>query len=376
MQITEQEQATMPASKTHAVEFHGKAEEYFRIWIVNLVLSIVTLGVYSAWASVRTRRYFLGNTIIDGSSFDYHAEPTAILRGRLVAIAVLLLYSFGDFIHIMVIPVTVMVVAIIFPWLYRSALRFRRNMTSYRNVRFGFVGTTQAAYMAFLPACIYIVMFLMVLILPTLNEQAAGLVSVVVLLFALVSLFLFPILSYLTHRYAVENTLFGRQKFSTAITAGDFFVIFIVVLGIGFLFGLLAFLGTAWISFSGGGGVLSITVLLLFLYMLYGSALSLINAYWVSKIRNLIADKSQLDTLKFHSNMDFGAYWKIVLTNMLAVIFSLGFAYPWARVRIAKYHAETLRLEGDLDQFVSGQAIETNALGDEVADMLDIDVGF
>jgi hypothetical protein len=43
-------------------EFRGEAREYFRIWIVNLALGIVTLGVYSAWAKVRSERYFYGNT--------------------------------------------------------------------------------------------------------------------------------------------------------------------------------------------------------------------------------------------------------------------------------------------------------------------------
>jgi hypothetical protein len=56
-------------------EFRGKAGEYFRIWIVNVVLSILTLGIFSAWAKVRARRYFYGNTYLNGSSFDYHADP-------------------------------------------------------------------------------------------------------------------------------------------------------------------------------------------------------------------------------------------------------------------------------------------------------------
>jgi len=33
--------------------FHGTGREYFKIWIVNLVLTIATLGIYAAWAKVR-----------------------------------------------------------------------------------------------------------------------------------------------------------------------------------------------------------------------------------------------------------------------------------------------------------------------------------
>ena len=51
--------------------FTGTAREYFGIWIVNVLLTIVTLGIYSAWAKVRRQRYFYGNTRLDGVPFEY-----------------------------------------------------------------------------------------------------------------------------------------------------------------------------------------------------------------------------------------------------------------------------------------------------------------
>ena len=44
------------------MQFTGQAGEYFRVWIVNVLLSVVTLGLYSPWARVRTRQYFYGHT--------------------------------------------------------------------------------------------------------------------------------------------------------------------------------------------------------------------------------------------------------------------------------------------------------------------------
>ena len=44
-----------------SLEFRGKTGEFFGIWIVNVFLTIITLGIYSAWAKVRTNRYFYGN---------------------------------------------------------------------------------------------------------------------------------------------------------------------------------------------------------------------------------------------------------------------------------------------------------------------------
>jgi len=71
------------------VVFTGRAGEYFGIWIVNLLLSIVTLGIYSAWAKVRRKKYFYNNTLIDNVGFDYHASPIAILKGRIIAVVLL-----------------------------------------------------------------------------------------------------------------------------------------------------------------------------------------------------------------------------------------------------------------------------------------------
>src|SRR4051812_18779611 len=69
----------------YPVEFTASAGEYFRIWMVNLALTILTPGIYSAWAKVRKKRYFYGHTRIDGDNFDYRANPIAILKGRVIA---------------------------------------------------------------------------------------------------------------------------------------------------------------------------------------------------------------------------------------------------------------------------------------------------
>src|SRR5882762_2688388 len=76
-----------------AFYFSGRGGEYFRIWIVNLLLSIVTLGIYSAWAKVRRTRYFYDNTNVAGTSFEYHGNPIAILKGRIIALVCIIGYQ-------------------------------------------------------------------------------------------------------------------------------------------------------------------------------------------------------------------------------------------------------------------------------------------
>src|SRR5262249_21595176 len=87
--------AAVPASgpRTLLFMFRGTGSEYFRIWIVNLALTVLTLGIYSAWATVRTRRYFRGNTFLGDHSFDYHASPVRILIGRAIALVLLVSYN-------------------------------------------------------------------------------------------------------------------------------------------------------------------------------------------------------------------------------------------------------------------------------------------
>jgi Bacterial protein of unknown function (DUF898) len=49
--------------------FTGAGGEYFRIWIVNVMLSVVTFGIYSAWAKARRLQYFCRG--VTAGALDY-----------------------------------------------------------------------------------------------------------------------------------------------------------------------------------------------------------------------------------------------------------------------------------------------------------------
>ncbi|MBD3609160.1 MAG: DUF898 family protein, partial [Gammaproteobacteria bacterium] len=74
-------------------EFTGSGQEYFGIWIVNILLTILTLGIYGAWAKVRNRKYFYNNTRVADAAFDYHAKPIAILKGWAIVVGLLFTYQ-------------------------------------------------------------------------------------------------------------------------------------------------------------------------------------------------------------------------------------------------------------------------------------------
>ncbi len=133
------------------VKFHGNGGEYFRIWIVNLVLTLLTLGIYSAWATVRERRYFYGHTEVAGGRFDFHGKALQILFGRIIAIVLLVGWSQGALLHSSIPFISAAIVLGLLPMFLVRALGFRLRNTSLRNVRFGFKGQISKAYKALWP---------------------------------------------------------------------------------------------------------------------------------------------------------------------------------------------------------------------------------
>src|SRR5215475_68945 len=130
-----------PAPVSYAPEplrFTGTGSEYFGIWIVNLLLTILTLGIYSAWAKVRRLQYFYRHTELAGSSFDFHGSPILILVGRILALLLLVLYNYSIRLPSWLTLVVIIAIAILLPWLLRNSFRFRLYNSSWRGTRFHF----------------------------------------------------------------------------------------------------------------------------------------------------------------------------------------------------------------------------------------------
>ena len=130
--------------------FSGSAGEYFRIWIVNLFLTVLTLGIYAAWARVRTRRYFHAHTLLAGQSFDYLANPWYILKGNLVIVTGFLIYMFVNSYDPLYSIAVLIVFYLVLPFLIYKSLRFNAYNTTYRNIRFRFLGSLKESYKTYL----------------------------------------------------------------------------------------------------------------------------------------------------------------------------------------------------------------------------------
>ena len=124
----------------HPFRFTGNGGEYFRIWIVNLCLSLLTLGIYSAWAKVRRLQYFYRHTSVAGASLDYHGDPVAILKGRIIAVGLFAIYSLAGKFSLIYGAAAFVLILVVMPWLLVRSFRFRLHNTSYRGLRFAFHG--------------------------------------------------------------------------------------------------------------------------------------------------------------------------------------------------------------------------------------------
>ncbi|THF66298.1 DUF898 domain-containing protein [Pseudothauera nasutitermitis] len=318
-------------------EFTGRGGEFFRIWIVNILLTILTLSVYSAWAKVRTLRYFYGNTRLDGSSFEYLAEPLQILKGRLIAFGMLILYMLADRFMPPLAIAMMLVFFLILPWIMVRAMAFRSHYSAWRGVRFGFDGSLGEAYKVFL-------------LWPLLSLLTVGL--------------LFPYALYRQQRFVVERSRYGTQLFGYGARAASFYLIFLALIGVSVGGAVLAAL-LGWLL-----PVLTPVAIV----AMYLTLFALFNVM----MTNVFFNHTRLGGHALRSNYQLGSYALLMITNTLGLVLTLGLFYPWARVRSARYAAAHTGLvaEGSLDEFVSAQRDGVSALGGEIGDVFDVDLGF
>ncbi len=115
---------------------------------MNLLLTVLTLGIYSAWAKVRRNRYIYGNLELAGSRFAYVARPGALLRGRLVAMSLLLAAVIAQALYPPGWVLFAGLLGALVPWLIVRARMFNMRYTAYRNIRFGFAPAYAQSYVA------------------------------------------------------------------------------------------------------------------------------------------------------------------------------------------------------------------------------------
>ncbi len=339
----------VPQLARHPVTFRGNASEYFGIWIVNVVLTILTLGIYSAWAKVRRKRYFFGNTFLDGHSFEYHALPVTILKGRLVAVAIIVVFNLiVEFFPLFGAAVLV-IYAFALPYVFNMGLRFNARMTSYRNVRFNFAGNYWQAFIAFI-------------LMPLAALFTFGL--------------LVPVMSQVTATYIAKGYRYGTAPFAAKplIRAyyAVFFKAFLFAIAIAVLVGAVV---AALVIASGEALAGAIFVALLTIYLTIIPA----GIFYSAGTRNVIYNALVLDDRhRFESNLKPLRYVWIIVSNFFLTIATFGLMRPWASIRSTRYIAShtAVLISGTADDFVGEVESGAGVAAAEYMDLEGFDLGF
>ena len=360
---------TLEGPSRERFAFHGSGSEYFRIWTVNVLFSIVTLGIYSAWAKVRTKRYFYGNTELAGDRFEYLANPIAILKGRLIGVALLIAYTVAGLISTTLGGLAGLALALSLPLIFIQAFRFNAHNSAWRGVRFGFDGGAWPAYKAYL-------------LWP---------------LFGLVTLGLgMPLALHRINQYQFDNHRFGESLGNSTARAGGFyrialisvgifiglfvvtFVVFVLITGLLVAEQLSSTVGAEDIDPENLDADLASRFLLAGLVGYFGFLLSIFTAGFAYEAMRFGMVFNRIDLAENHIRNEIRAprYFWIQFSNLLLILVTLGLYTPWARVRRARYLLPAMWLETqDLDNFVTAEADRISAGGDEIGEAFDLGIG-
>ena len=342
--------------RAYPFEFRGTASEYFGIWIVNVLLSIVTLGIYSAWAKVRRLRYFYGNTYLDGLNFEYWARPGQILIGRLLVFIGFLVFNgltmLSPYFYSLLIPFLFAL-----PWLINTSIAFNARMTSYRNLRLSFTGSYWRGFWVYV--C-----------LPALAILTLGVLA--------------PVAARARWTYMAQNLRYGGAQFSAAPQLWPLYKNLFATFGfalafaapIGFVIIFLLVKGAKKASLSDIIFLQSIFLITGLVVVLF---IGFIGVFYRTGVRNICFNALRLgDASRFESSMGRFAFTGIAITNVLVIVLTFGLMRPWAAVRSWRYIAVNTAVvtARSFDDFVGAASADGNVAAAEFTAFQGVDLGF
>ncbi|MFP8966551.1 YjgN family protein [Pokkaliibacter sp. CJK22405] len=386
--------AGFTSTPRHRFQFMGNGSEYFGIWIANLLLSIITLGIYSAWAKVRNNRYIYGNTALGGDRFEYLATPMQILIGRIIAVIALALYSYLANISIYAPLVMLFLVSSIVPVLVVRNLRFDARMTRFRHVCFDFQGSYVGAFrvvylnniiaglMIAIPYFTFSVLFSFLI-----NDSAGSLIGVLAGIAGAICAYGWTRKRF--HHYLINGYRYGDKAFKGEVKEKQFIKIglysslltaALLAVSVAILFlaasAILGDFSALW-SLDADGWTYIYMLLLVPCYILYMLIFVVMKSYMHVMTRNYVMSQMTVDNLSLESQIPVGKYIATVGMNLLIMIFTCGLAYPIAQVRLLKLSLGNTLVNGDLDNLVVRGAAdhEGAAIADEMSNAFNIDLG-
>jgi uncharacterized membrane protein YjgN (DUF898 family) len=311
--------APSPDGPEHRPLFHGSGGALFGIYVVNALLTLVTVGIYYFWARVRVRRYLASQTEFEGDRFAYHGTGKELLigtakAGLLFALPFALLNVVpwlepGWWVASGALVAGYALFAVLIPLAIVGARRYRLSRTSWRGIRFSFRG----------PALEFVKLFV-----------KGGLLTVVTL-----GLY-YPVFTAHRQAFLVSHSYFGTRRFAFDGRARELFRIY-----------ALAFL--LWLP-----------------------TLGLYYFWFQARKQRYLWNHTAFDAARFRSTVTGGRLLALQLVNALLLVLTLGVAWPWVTARNVRFAFQYLSLVGALDVAgIQQQAQAASATGEGLAGFLD-----
>jgi uncharacterized membrane protein YjgN (DUF898 family) len=379
----------------YPLEFSGTGGEYFRVWIVNVLLTVVTLGLYTPVARRRTAQWFYGHTLVAGTPLEFTAQAKKMVIGFLLFaglyMALNLASETGQDTAVLLMMLGGAALA---PYFWASAMRFRLNATRWRGVRLQFAArwgeVYRAAWPLFALALAWFAIFLGIGAVsggalegprPQLPAGAAGPMVGLALLGVALTVAALMRLEFNFKSLLVRRGRIGGQDGRWKPVFGDFVRIWLATVGV-FLLGVLVIVAVIAVVLGGsfaflqrartpGLGavlfVLGLAVASLFMLVLVSGPA---RAYREARMFKLVWGHIGVSHVaRFKCDLEVGRYVLLRVRNIVLTLLTLGFFRPFALVSEYRMKCEsvTLHVKGSLDQLAGQLAREEEGLGDAIA---------
>ncbi len=332
------------------IEFHGTGGGLFKIMFVNLILTLLTLGIYSFWGKTKVRRYLCEQSSFAGDRFYYHGTGWELFRGALIFGAMfglfnLGLYSIGQVwgMEAQIVAQTVgpLLIIFLFPIILVGAFKYRLSRTAWRGIRFSFRGKRKSALWLYIKGY----------------------------LFTLLTLgFYTPYFTINAQKFWIGESYFGNQSFQYDGKGKDIFQAFLVLV----LMYVLTIGAPLLLNlYVPGIGEEQLAQMMMIMYIPLGVAFMWYTVY----LARYHWSKTEFAGGTFNYDATTYQWISLNITNLFLIIVTLGFAIPLAEIRSRRFFADHLAVAGNmqLSQVVQ-EAQKSSALGEGIADGFDIDV--
>ena len=289
--------ATQMAPPQGLLTFHGAGGPLFSIYSTNLLLTIVTFGIYYFWGKVKVQNYLLNQTEIDGDRFAFRATGKELLIGFVKAGLIFIVPSglLNTLPELMGAGVVIEKVAeilaygilmVFIPIAMVGARRYRFSRTLWRGIRFSFRGPTWEFVRLFAWG-----MFLTAITLGV----------------------YYPAFDTRRYRFLVSHSYFGNRQFQFDGNWRDLLGRYLLTLAL-----TLPTLGLCWF-------------------------------WYLAKKQRFFWEHTSFGSARFRYDVTGRALMNFYLGNLLLLVVTLGVALPWVMVRNLHFVSKYLALEGALD---------------------------